>query len=101
LIKRDEGDFGEDPPTTMMPQEQLKQLAARTRGEFPKLSEAEAFSDDPTAIAKLSAAEILAAAGEAVPAAPRHVSWRPWQDSTVLLIACVLVTLLAVLAVHD
>ncbi len=112
VSKRDERDFGDEPPTTVMRKEQLTELTARTRCDFPKLSEAaDAFSDDPTAIAKLSAAEILAAAGETIAAIPpveleaapepAVTPWQRWQQSAVVWIATALVALLAVLAIHD
>jgi hypothetical protein len=90
-----------------MKQEQLKELTARTRCDFPKLSDqADAFADDdPTAIAKLSAKEILAAAAQDFTDEPVSTlrppsKWQSWQH-TAVMIAATLVALLAVLAVHD
>ena len=93
--------------TAKLERDRLAELAARTRCEFPKLSDSsEAFSDDPTAIAKLSAAEILAAAAqdftdEPMVPPPSPSGWRAWRHDTVLLIAFALVALLGVLAIHD
>jgi hypothetical protein len=93
-----ERDFDDDPATTVMPDDVVAELSARSRDDA-----AEPLSDEPTKVASISVAELFAAAAsvdlvDARPASARTLGGRfPWRRAAIFVLAAALVAMLAIL----
>ncbi len=93
-----ERDFDDEPATAVMPDHIVAELTARSRDDA-----AEPLSGEPTKVAKISVAEIFAAAGVALVDAPTASAGArglrlTWRRAAVFVLAAALVAVLAVLA---
>lgn len=88
-------DFDDGPATAVMHDDLVAELTARSRDDDAAL-----LSDAPTKVAKISVAEIFAAAGvaavDAPASAPAPRSRLTWRRAAVFVLAATLVAMLAV-----
>jgi hypothetical protein len=94
-------DFDDGPATAVMKDDLVAELVARSREDDVAL-----LSNEPTKVAKLSAAEIFAAAGVAPVDRPAVfaralILQLTWRRAAVFVLAAALVAVLAVLVGHS
>lgn len=96
MSQLEQRDFDDEPATAVMHDDLVAELTARSRDDEPG-----PLSDEPTKVAKISVAEIFAAAGLAIDApaasAPARGLRLTWRRAAVFVLAAALVAMLSVL----